>query len=585
MPDKREPRSNTRSAQRRIQPGCPVTSDQDGSVQSHTTQEVGEAAFHGAVEAAPDAIILTDRDGRIVLVNTQAERLFGFRRSELLGQRIELLIPARYQRAHERHRSGYMAAPHTRPMGIGLELFGRRQDGTEFPVEVSLSPVEAEGRMLVISIVRDVTERKRAEAERAALFASVRAAQAEAEESAAALRRLQIISDTALAHLTLPALLQELLDRLRVAMAIDTAAILLLDTESGLLTRRAATGLEAVGNLVFSVPVGHGFAGRVAAERRAVKLDGLDQAELVNPDLREHRIRSLLGVPLQVQDRLLGVLHVGTLTRREFTDADADFLQLAANRAALAIENALLYQQARQAVEAREAFLSMAAHELKTPLTTVMGWAALLSDAIHHPDHGNAAEVRDFADELEGQVQRLDTLIDDLLDASRIQQHRIELRPEATDLVALLQRVVAGFEHASVRRATHRIVFESTGAVIGWWDPVRIEQIATNLISNALKYSPDGGTVRVVIFDSESLAELVVQDQGIGIAPDELEHLFEPFHRTDGARRVASGTGLGLHITRTLVEQHGGTIQLASTPGAGTTVTIQLPLNASHRVD
>ncbi|HLI50324.1 MAG TPA: PAS domain S-box protein, partial [Thermomicrobiaceae bacterium] len=500
------------------------------------------------VEAAPDAIVITNRDGEIVLVNTQAERLFGFRRLELLGRRIETLIPERYHRAHLGYRSEYMSTPRARPMGSGLELFGRRKDGAEFPVEVSLSPVEADGRMLVISIIRDVTQRKRAEAERAELLVLAQAARKEAEETATTLRRLQMISDTALTHLSLPALLQELLDRLRVAMVIDTGAILLLDTEHDVLTRRAATGLEATGDQVILVPIGHGFAGRVAAEGRPVALADLDQVELVNPDLREHQIRSLLGVPLRVQDRLLGVLHVGTLTRREFTAADINFLQLAANRAALAIENALLYQQSQQAVQAREAFLSMAAHELKTPLTTVMGWAALLTDAIHHPEHSDAAAISSFTDELESQVQRLDTLIDDLLDASRIQQDRLELQPERTDLASLLRRVLTRFEHASERRPTHQLVFENSTEVVGWWDPIRVEQIATNLISNALKYSPDGGEIHVTVALVGAQAELVVQDQGIGMRPEEAEHLFEPFRRTDTARRVASGTGLGLHI-------------------------------------
>lgn len=220
----------------------------------------------------------------------------------------------------------------------------------------------------------------------------------------------------------------------------------------------------------------------------------------------------------------------------------------------------------------------MAAHDLRTPLTTVMGWASMLADAARHPERSGSEAISSFADELQSQVQRLDTMIDDLLDASRIQQNRLELRVELTDLVSLGQHVFARFEHAPERRETHQLIFESSATVTGQWDPARLDQVMTNLISNALKYSPEGGEVRVSVSAIGSWAVLKVQDQGIGMNSEELGGLFEPFRRADTARRVAGGTGLGLHITRQLVEQHGGTIEFVSAPGAGTTATVRLPL-------
>ena len=123
------------------------------------------AEFQALLESAPDAIVSVDADGRIVLVNSQTEKMFGYSREELLGQPVEVLIPPRYNRAHIHHRSSYTASPTTRPMGIGLKLAGRRKDGSEFPVEISLSPVRTQNGFCVMSIIRDITERKRAQEE------------------------------------------------------------------------------------------------------------------------------------------------------------------------------------------------------------------------------------------------------------------------------------------------------------------------------------------------------------------------------------------------------------------------------------
>jgi protein-histidine pros-kinase len=145
----------------------------------HPSKSLSSDLFRALLESAPDAMIIVDGSGTIVLVNAQAERLFGYERHELLGQPVELLVPVKYQRPHARHREGYVGRPHSRPMGHGVELSARRKDGSEFPAEISLSPLQTPEGTLVASAVRDLTARKAAEAERARLLQE-RAAQAEA---------------------------------------------------------------------------------------------------------------------------------------------------------------------------------------------------------------------------------------------------------------------------------------------------------------------------------------------------------------------------------------------------------------------
>src|SRR5262245_15475574 len=181
------------------------------------------------------------------------------------------------------------------------------------------------------------------------LYEQERRARAEAERSARTVHALQRVTDAALAYLPVEELLSELLIRIREILRADTAAILLLNNEGDTLIARAAKGIEEEVEQGVRIPVGKGFAGRVAAERRPVAIFDLDSYEVVNPILREKGIRSLLGVPLLVEGRVLGVLHVGTLTQRRFDADDETLLRLAADRAALSIEHAQLYEHRRLA--------------------------------------------------------------------------------------------------------------------------------------------------------------------------------------------------------------------------------------------
>ena len=215
----------------------------------------------------------------------------------------------------------------------------------------------------------------------------------------------------------------------------------------------------------------------------------------------------------------------------------------------------------------QQEFIAMAAHELKTPLTALRGYAQLLQRG---RDHGRALEM------IVEQSRHLARLVDDLLEASHLDAGRLELRLAPVEIVALARRCV---ENAAELSGSHVIELETSAPeIVGAWDSDRIEQIIQNLLSNAIKYSPDGGRVLVSLAETDSTASLRVSDSGLGIAPDLIPHIFDRFYRVHESALSTKGLGLGLYITRSFVEAHGGTISVESGGGvSGTTFTVILP--------
>jgi signal transduction histidine kinase/GAF domain-containing protein len=232
----------------------------------------------------------------------------------------------------------------------------------------------------------------------------------------------------------------------------------------------------------------------------------------------------------------------------------------------------------RRALEtAREEFLAQASHELRTPLTSLLAYLQLAARRLA-ADPDAAERLRETVESATAQAQRLRELVNDLLDASRIRQGRLELRREPVDLVALVRRVVTEHWEAGPRRRHTFHITAPTISVLGEWDTERLRQVFANLIGNAIKYSPRGGSIWVGIEARGEEAVVWVRDEGIGIPEEDLPRLFRPFGRVEqAAARNIPGFGLGLYISRDIVERHGGRITVESTPGAGSTFTVILP--------
>jgi signal transduction histidine kinase len=381
------------------------------------------------------------------------------------------------------------------------------------------------------------------------------------------LRRVQAVSDAALAHLSLDALLNELLIRIRDALEADTCAVLLLDEERNELVARAAKGIEEAVERGVRIPVGKGFAGRVAAERRPVVLGDVDHADVLNPILRERGIKSLLGVPLLARDRVLGVLHVGTLTPREFTSGDVQLLELVAERTALALERAILHEELLMLDRIKREFLFTAAHELRTPASVIHGVAQTLSKRFEELD---PPALRELVDAFYNSSERLARLTDQLLDFSRLEERASDLTMTPVALRKAIEEVLSGLS----ARSEQEIDVEIPEEMVVLAESTALERIVGNLVRNALVHGAPPVSIRAAI--GGGAARISVADQGPGIPQAFVGRLFDPFSRS-GESLNKPGAGLGLAIAQSYARRLGGDLLYQQARPRGAMFTLVLP--------
>jgi signal transduction histidine kinase len=357
------------------------------------------------------------------------------------------------------------------------------------------------------------------------------------------LENLQAVTDAALAHLEVDELLRVLLPRIRDILGTDTCAVLLLDPEGRELVARAAVGIEEEVERGVRIPVGRGFAGRVAASAAPVILPDVDHADVLNPILREKGIKSLLGVPLLVGDEPIGVLHVGTLVPRTFRTDDVQLLQLVADRVALAVERARIYEEAVLLDQLKQNFVAIASHELRTPATSVYGALATL---VERDDISPETRAQLLVLAYE-QADRLRRLLEQLLDLSRLDATAIHVAPSPVALHAVIGEIASQSLEPGVEV---RLDVRPGLAVMA--DPLVLDRVLSNLLVNAARYGEPPIVVTAARTDRH--VRIAVEDAGGGV-PEELRaRLFERFARGDDAR----GSGLGLAIARAYARAHGG---------------------------
>ncbi len=476
--------------------------------------------FRQLLESAPDAIVGIGRDGAIVLVNAQTEKLFGYARDELIGERVEKLVPARYHGAHGGHRSGYFHDPRTRSMGAGLDLYGLRSDGTEFPAEISLSSIQTEDGLLATAAIRDITDRKNAEAKFQQLLES-------APDAIVGIGR--------------------------------DGAIVLVNAQTEMLFGYARDALigERVEKLVPARYHGaHGGhrSGYFHDPRTRPMGAGLDLYGLRSDGTEFPAEISLSSI--QTEDGLLATAAIRDITDRKNAERD-----LARHAAELQRSNVELSQYAY-----------VASHDLQEPLRMVVAYTDRLSE---HLAGRLGAREREWAGYVVEGATRMQSLIEGLLEFSRVRPEEAEFT--AVDCEVVLRRTLANLRAAaqdSGARITHDVLPTISA------DPLQLLQLFQNLVGNALKFRGDAPPVVHIGCVREGTDwHFSVSDNGIGIAAADTDRIFVLFQRLH-SKDEYSGAGIGLALCKKIVDAHGGRIWVQSAASSGATFHWLLPAAA-----
>lgn len=535
------------------------------------------------------AIFLLDPEGRVASWNPGAHRIKGYRADEVIGSHFSRFYLPEDVDAGKPAREIALAASVGRFEEEGWRL---RKDGTRFWASVVINAVRNErGDLLGFTkVTRDMTEPRQAQ-EALARRALQQAAVAELGVLAVRARELQPVLDKAV-------------EQVAHTLGTEACAVLELSPDGHTLLVRAGVGWGdgVVGHT--TVPANNGSQASLALRTTEPVITESSAIEIAPgrlPGLAEHAVVTAMSlvIPVAGESRPYGVLATYSSQRAALSRDDLSFFHAVANVIASVIGRAHAEEQiraaeraaeeerqrtarAQEAVRERDVFLSVAAHELRTPLTALQlklqGLELLVRTDLADTPHVAAASGR-VHDALR-HTERLCVLVERLLDVSRIAAGRLEMEREPTDLAALVRDVVEEFQHR-LGPAQALIRLSASGATTGHWDRRRLEQVVLNLISNAVKYG-EGKPVDVRVEDRGADVRLVIEDRGIGIASGDQSRIFDAFERAAPVENF-SGLGLGLYITRRIVEAHGGVIEVASTPGQGATFVVTLPRQAHER--
>ncbi len=506
-----------------------------------------EAKFRAFLESASEAIIVTKPKGEIVVFNAKAEELFGYNRTEILGQMVEVLLPQRYHHHHTHHRAGYQAHPSKRQMSKTKNLSARRKDGSEFPIEAGLSSIQTKDGQFVMTFLLDITERRQTEEEIKRLNES--------------LERRAVESET----------------RYQQIVELAEEGIWVIDAQSR--TTYVNNAMTRILGYTESEILGYPIS-EFMDEWEEIQVNSeLDTDNLSWVEKKELKLKTKNGTPIWTYMSTSPVLDVNgnllwscslvyDITKRKQAEE-----QLRQSSERISLANAEL----ARATRLKDEFLTSMSHELRTPLNAILG----LAEALQEEVYGELTEKqRKSMITIENSGKHLLSLINDILDLSKIESGKMELEIASVSPQSLCDSSVTFVKQQAHNKKIHissKIPEEISNIAL---DERRIRQVLINLLSNAVKFTPEGGKVDLEVKSNsdEEILQFSVTDTGIGIASENIDRLFKPFVQLDSSlsRRYA-GTGLGLALVRRIVELHGGSVSLLSEIGKGSRFTVTLP--------
>ncbi len=515
-------------------------------IRSETARGESERQADLIIDHAADAILVSGPDGCICRVNPRAEALFGYPAAELIGQTVECLLPVAHQQAHVQRRVAYQAAPDQRAMGVhgmGLGLHARRKDGSEFPFEASLTPITLDGRRHVVVTLRDVSDRRAAEATLRKLSSAV-------EQSSHAIlitnNRAEI----------------EYVNRAFTEVTGYTEAEVL--GRNPRLLQSGETPQDRFSAMWTALRQGRGWQGEVVNRRRNGEVFYAYQS--ISP----------------VRDEAGEISHYVSLSedisekKRIGQELDRHRHHLEELVATRTLELNAARQEAERLARVKSEFLANMSHEIRTPMNAVLGMAR-----IGQRDSGGRQSRETFGHILHA-GEHLLGVINDILDFSKIEAGKLTLEQRPFHLGTTVEHAVRLMQERAAAKSL-QLVMELEAGLSPWveGDGLRLEQVLLNLLGNAVKFTARGQVCLRAHREGDDIL-FQVADSGIGMTPEQLARLFNAFEQADtSTTREYGGSGLGLAISRNLARLMGGDIGVESEVGVGSIFTLRLPLAAT----
>ncbi|MCL5129287.1 PAS domain-containing sensor histidine kinase [Algibacter sp. L4_22] len=531
--------------------------------------------FQDIFQSSVEGILVVDSDGIIIKANPASEELFGYKTRELITQKVENLIPNKFKINTKSHREGYIVKPKTRTMSQNLDLWGLKKNGSQFPLEISLTPTIIKQKQVVIAFIIDISKREEIEKKLHISQTQLKTYSEELEK--------EVTSRTSELTTTVQKLVASNLsleDQMQETQEAEKRAIANKSLSSAI-AKNFPHGFIIVFNLNFEI---------LLIEGQAIIPLGLDKmifedttaddigifSDKQKTKLKKDILKTIAGehlsfeiiyknqyfsvntTPLFNEQAIISssLFVYSNITAQKKTERDA--------------KNALKKEQELNELKSR--FVSMASHEFRTPLSAIQTSAILINK---QNEIGKEPKLEKYVAQIMRNVKLMVVILNDFLSLSKLEEGKVEAHKKVFDFIHFSKIFIE--EVSTTKKIGKNIILEAPDhPLLINLDPKLMRTILMNLISNAIKYSPKNTDIHIKIEESDAFVTLQVQDQGIGIPDDEQEKLFERFFRAKNTQNI-EGTGLGLNIVKQYVNLMDGTIDFTSEINKGTTFLIKWP--------